>query len=60
MAFVERIQNMHNDIIKYFTKSNGVLSNDEREAIENLVVLCDRVLAVEKSVRQLNEWKENI
>lgn len=58
MEFVDCIYDAYATIIKSVANSDGILSEKERDAIENLKDLCQKVLSMNESVQRLNEWKE--
>lgn len=48
------------DIYKAFVKSNGELSEDEENAVQNLLRICTEVLSMTHCIRTFNNWKEMV
>ena len=44
-------------IVKSVAASDGILSKHERDAIDYLRDLCEKVLSMDESMQRLKQWK---
>lgn len=57
MDFLDRIRDAYSMIVKSVAASDGILSKHERDAIDYLRDLCEKVLSMDESMQRLKEWK---